>query len=57
MASAACLRAFFLTVLAAGLCELSQAAQAKLDLYRKNKALDKNPSRAARNVLCETRNV
>lgn len=38
---------------AAGLVQSSLAAQAKVELYRKNKSLDKNPARASRNVLCE----
>jgi hypothetical protein len=49
------LRAAILIVSAVVLVQSATAAQAKVSLWRKNRALDsRNPARAARNVLCES---
>ncbi|BDA49337.1 Cathepsin E at N-terminal half [Coccomyxa sp. Obi] len=51
MVSPDLLRTLLVFGVAAGLVQSSFAAQAKVELYRKNRSLDKNPARASRNVL------
>ena len=53
MASPSAVRVLLVFGVAAGLIQSGLAAQAKIELYRKNKNLDKNPGRSSRNVLCE----
>ena len=51
----ASLRAAILIASAVFLVQSAAAAQAKVSLWRKSRALDsRNPARAARNVLCES---
>ncbi len=53
MVSPSTLRVLLVFGVAAGLVQSGSAAQAKVELYRKNRTLDKNPARSSRNVLCE----
>lgn len=52
--TAASLRALLVIASTALLAHSCSAIQAKVDLYRKNRNLDKNPARSSRNVLCES---
>ncbi|KAK9918211.1 hypothetical protein WJX75_002282 [Coccomyxa subellipsoidea] len=51
MASPSAVRVLLVFGVAAGLIQSGLTAQAKIELYRKNKNLDKNPGRSSRNVL------
>lgn len=51
--TAASLRVLLVIASTALLAHSCSAIQAKVDLYRKNRILDKNQARSSRNVLCK----